>query len=282
MQQNIRATGNGPFEFTNSQGKQISIPLSAIKFDSNGQPVVNSTWKSYVTTQPGQALLAYAVKEGLLAPQPQPSPFPAMVIGAADPGSCGNNITVAVTISGVTTSPPSNDPTLTPFSLMVTETDTYTNQTASTIASTLASSGGLVQIVGPVNQGVPAHQSGTLGGSPPQYSVLGSGSPPGWVFKLGAKHNVPDASRTQVSVTPNLTSPPDPGAGTFTLTVTWPKTVNGITLPTLESMIQSQLSYEITVSKPSSGAYSLPAAGSTTLAGGGTASTASAILYTSL
>jgi hypothetical protein len=64
--------------------------------------------------------------------------------------------------------------------------------------------------------------------------------------------------------------------------VSWTKTVNGITLATLESMIQSQLSYEITVSKPSSGAYSLPAAGSTTLSGGGASSTASATLFTSL
>jgi hypothetical protein len=65
------------------------------------------------------------------------------------------------------------------------------------------------------------------------------------------------------------------------LKATWQKTVNNITLDTLASVL-SELSYVVTISKPSSGAYSVPAAGSTTLSGGNASSNASASLFTSL
>jgi hypothetical protein len=278
---NTPATGNGPFEFTNSQGEQISIPLSAITFDSTGQPIVDPDWSSYTTSDPGKTLLKYAVKEALIKPRPTPSPFPAMVIRAADPGAGGNHITVTVNVQPAPSSPPIADPMFVPFDLLITQTDVFANQTAATIATALAGGGGLVQIVGPVNSsGVPGAQNGPLTGSPPQLQVMGTGSPGGTVFVLGAKRTDPSASLTNVKVEPNVTSPPGSGSETFTLTVTWTKTATGITLATLDSDVQSGLGYEITVAKPGSGAYSVPAAGSTTLSGGAGGTRASAMLYT--
>lgn len=278
---NTPATGNGPFEFTNSQGEQVSIPLSAITFDSSGQPIVDPAWNSHVSSDPGKTLLKYAVKDGLIKPRPSPSPFPAMVIRAADPGAGGNHITVAVNVQAAPSSPPIADPMFVPFDLQITQTDVYANQTASTIATALSGGGGLVQIVGPVNSsGVPSTQSGSLSGSPPQFQVMGSGSPSGPVFVLAAKRVDPSASLTNVKVEPNVSSPPGQGDETFTLTVTWSKTVSGITLATLESDVQSGLGYEITAIKPGSGAYSVPGPGSTTLSGGAAGARASAVLYT--
>jgi hypothetical protein len=281
---NTPATGNGPFEFTSSAGKQISIPLSAFTFDAAGNIVVDSAWQPLTNAQPGSALLAHAVKEGLIAPTAVASPFPAMIIKAADPGAGGNNITVTVVVSTIVTSPPTNDPTLVPFSLTVAENDNYTGLTAATVENVLGSSAvtgsspGLVQVVhGSVDPtGVPTLQNGVLLGSPAEFDVVGSGSP-GTVFILMAKRSG-DSGPTKIKITPNVASPPSANP-TFSLLVSWTRTVSGITLPNLHAMVQSALGYEITVSKPSSGAYSVPTAGVTTLSGGGPGSVASAVLF---
>ena len=283
---NTRATGNGPFEFTSSAGKQISIPLTAFSFDANGNIVVDPAWQLLTTVPPGSLFLAQAVKEKSLAPAAVPSPFPAMVIKAADAGSGGNNITVTVTVSSVVTSPPTNDPTLVPFSLAISEVDNYKGLTAATVESVLGSSvvtgssPGLVQVVhGSVDAtGVPKAQTGSLSGSPAEFDAVSGGSP-GTVFTLMAKKSG-DSGPTKITITPDVTSPPSPNP-TFSMQVSWSKTVSGITLPNLQAMVQSGLGYEITVSKPSSGAFSVPASGVTALSGGGPGSVASAILFAS-
>jgi len=284
---NTPATGNGPFEFTSSGGKQISIPLTAFSFDSSGNIVVDAAWQAITNAQPASALLTYAVQEGLLAPAAVPSPFPAMIIKAADSGAGGNSISITVAVSSVVTSPPTNDPTLVPFSLTVTETDTYTGLTAATIESVLGSSvvtgssPGLAQIVhGSVDaSGVPKQQNGFLSGSPAEFDVQAVSGSPATIFILAAKKSGADGTNTQLWITPNNTSPPSPNP-TFGLKVQWSRMVSGITLPTLDATVQSSFGYEITVSKPSSGAYSLPAAGVTTLSGGGPGNNASAVLFT--
>jgi hypothetical protein len=232
-------------------------------------------------------LLTYAQNEGLIAPAAVLSPFPAMIIKAADSGSGGNNITITVVVSAVVTSPPTNDPTLVPFSLTVAETDNYTGLTAGTIESVLGSSAvtgsspGLVQIVqNSVDaQGVPKLQNGFLSGSPAEFDVQAVSGSPATIFILAAKKSGADATNTEVWITPDHTSPPGPDP-TFTLKVQWTRMVSGITLPALDATVQSSFGYEVTVSKPSSGAYSLPAAGVTTLSGGGPGSNASAVLFT--
>jgi hypothetical protein len=279
------ATGSGPFEFTSSEGKHISIPLAAFSF-VDGKVSVDAAWSPLTSTSPGRELLNLAVQEGTISPRPAPSPFPAMILKAADSGAGGNNITVTVVVSSAVASPPTNDPTLTDFSITVTENDNYTGLTTATIESVLGSATvpgskpGLVKVVGSVDTNAqPLSSTGSLSGTPAELDVPGDGTPP-LAFTLTAKKSGADGNLTQVTVTPDLTSPPSPGPGTFSLQATWTKTVNNITLAQLEAMVQSNLGYEIKVSKPNSGAYSVPANGVTVLSGGGAGTAASAILFT--
>jgi hypothetical protein len=277
------AMGNGPFEFTDGNGRHWSIPLTAFNF-VGAQVVVDSAWQFLTNVQPAKSYLAYAVSVGAISPAPAPSPFPAMVIQAVTPGTGGNNIQVSVAISNVVTSPPTDDPTLTPFSLTVTETDTYASLTAATIQTALQNQGGLVQATSVDSTGSPLSASDSLTltgppGAPAQLEVHGSGSP-SLVFTLVAKSSGADGESTQVTITPDISSPPSSGQETFKLVVSWTKTVTGITLATLDTLVNSQLGYQITVSKPNSGAYSVPAAGSSTLSGGAQGSNAAATLFT--
>ena len=279
---NTPAMGNGPFEFTDSNDRQVSIPISAFSFDSNSKLQVTADWQAVVTAQPAAALLAYMQAEGLLSPAAAPSTFPAMIANAADPGAGGNNITV--TISNIV---PATDPTQTTFTVTVTENDLYTGLTAATMEQTLGSSAvtgsspGLVQVKhGSVDPfGVPHSTSGVLTGSPLHMDVLGTGSPPK-VFTLLAKKSGADGGLTHVTVTPDSASP-SPTVETFSLHATWTKNATA-TLLTLASVVQSQLSYEISVALPGSGAYSLPAAAATTLSGGAPGASASATLFTGI
>jgi hypothetical protein len=286
---NTPATGTGPFEFTDSQDKQVSIPLTAFSFDSTSKLIIDPSWQAVTGAQPAAALLAYALAEKLIKPAAAPSPFPAMILKAADPGWGGNYITV--TISNVVpdaASPPSNDPTQATFNITVTETDIYSGLTAATIESVLGSSAvtgsspALVRVLaGSVDpSGVPSVTSGVLSGSPPHLDVDGTGSPPR-VFTLIAKKAGVDSTLTHVQVTPNTSSPPTTPE-TFTLQASWTKPPVTVTLATLQAEVSSQLGYEITVSLPASGAYSLPAAAATTLSGGAPGVNASATLFTGI
>ena len=286
-------TGNGPLEFTNAKGQQISIPLSALYFDPSGTLQVDSVWATASGLKGGSGLLAYVQSEGLITPAPAPSPFPAMIIKAADPGTGGNNITVQITDVS-----PAADPTQTTFTIVVTEVDTYTGLTAASIERTIGSSKiqgsslvsvttgsmpGLVQVEsGSVDiNGIPDSLSDTLDGNPATLDVDGDGSP-AIVFTLLAKKTGADGALTQVQILPDTTSPPTSGATTFTLTATWTKTVTGVNLTNLQTLAQNELGYEITVSLPASGAYSVPAAATSTLSGGTTGSPASATLSTGI
>jgi len=278
----LPVTGYGPFEFTDPDGKHVPIPLTALTI-SNGQlQSSDPVWSAYLSSAPAQALAQYMVDESLIKPTPAPSPFPAMVIRAAGVGAAGNNITVTVAVSTPPSSPPIQDPTQETFTLQVSETDTYVNQTPATIANTLATAGALVQVIQSVQtSGIPDAYSGSFSGSPPLISIEASGSPGGTLFVLGPRSNGPDSLLTNVTITPNLASPPSPGAGTFTLTAKWSKPPVSATLETLAAVL-SELNYEITIGKPSSGAYSVPAAGVTTLSGGSASSNASATLYANI
>src|SRR5260370_16336642 len=128
----VAPTGNGPLEFTDSNGRQVSIPLTAFSFDAIGNLVVNANWKAIASAPPASALLAYMRAQGLIAPAPAPSPKPAAIIKAVGPGAAGNNI--AILIENIAANP---DPTKTTFDIVVTETEDYTGLTAATIKSVL-------------------------------------------------------------------------------------------------------------------------------------------------
>lgn len=276
----VSVTGYGPFEFTDSTGKHISIPLTALTLTNNQIGSSNPQWNSLLGSAPALKLWTYMMAEGLLSPTPSPAPTPAMVVYAASEGPAGNNITVTITVSAPSSSPSIEDPTTLPFTIQVAETDTYTNQTAATIANTLQTAKALVQVSDSVQtSGIPEPFSGSFTGSPDEIVITDSASPGGTLFVLGPRASGPNPANIQVKV--SFPSPPNSNPEAFTLTASWSSPILTATLDTLGSVI-SELAPEITISLPGSGAFSLPAAGSTTLSGGTATSNASAFIYTSL
>lgn len=254
---------NGPFEFTDSDGNQVSIPLSALQFDSSGNLTVAATgpnaWAPYTGYSGDEktlilGLLAQLAAQQLIIPAPAPSPKAAMRLKAADPGSAGNKITFCIKVTAAV------DPTLAQFDITVTETGTYTGLSAATIEATLgtnvkaAASPGLVVVVSGATTTSRVPQAGTnplQGGAPATPSSLivydGTSKP---VFTLQAKKPSADGDLTKITIS-NIQS------NNFDLSVTWTKTVTGATLGTLSAAAQG-LSYEVSVLTPASGIFSVP------------------------
>jgi hypothetical protein len=283
----VSVTGNGPFEFTDPNGKQISIPLAALTLAGNKLTSSDSVWNTYLGSPAASGLAQYMLAKGLLASAPSPTPFPAMVIRAANVGSAGNAIRVTVTQPPPPpASPPIVDPTELPFTIQVVETNTYINQTTATIASTLKTANALVQVIGAAPMpGEPSGFHESFTGSSPEQIAVESGSPGTALFTLGPRTPGPNPADISVTITPDSGSPPAASTGSFSLTATWTSPTVTTTvdeLVTTLATVLSQLGSQITISKPGSGAFSLPQAASTTLSGGTPTSAASAILYTSL
>ncbi len=183
-----------------------------------------------------------------------------MNVSAADPGSAGNNISVS--ISNVQVSIPST------FDLGVTETDVYPSLSTGTIVSivgdtnTPGSKPGLAHVVGkpalpPNNQTV--QFTGGQNNVNAQASFLDATGKVALTLeakKPGSDGNLITATISNVQA-----------SGSFTLGLTWTKTVPGLTLGDFLQKIQSNLSYEITATPPAAG-MTLPAEGVTTLSGG--------------
>lgn len=280
-------TGNGPFEFTDSNGRQVSIPLSVLQF-TNGTLGVDATkWTPFKNSYPADEqalinnLLAYFASQQLIVPAVVPSPKPAMVVKAADPGTAGNNI--AVTIENIV---PDRDPTKVKFNLKVTETDTYTGLSASNIESvlggvtatgTIAVPGtqpGLVQILdgSVVAGGIPAAKDYPLtggGATPASVNVVDGGNR---VFTLQAKKGGAGGNQTTVTIS-------NVAGNLFNLNAVWTNKMSGVTIGTLQQIVASNFGYEITVATPSGGAFSVPAAVTTALSGGANGAFASATLF---
>lgn len=283
---------NGPFEFTDANGNQVSIPLAALQFDSSGTLVVAKTgpnawapWAGYNSDEQTLilSLLAQLAAQQLIIPAPAASPIAAMVFKAADPGSAGNNITVSIKVT------PSADPTLATFDITVTESDTYTGLSAATIEATLgtdvkpAPAPGLAVVVsgGTTTTRLPQAATVNLGGGGPaaasNYTFNDATSKP--VFTLRAKKNGADGDLTKVTIANVQTK-------TFDLTVMWTKKSAGVTLGTLAASA-ANLAYEVTIQAPASGVYSVPADSSSSPvpmtggADGASAAAASATIFAS-
>jgi hypothetical protein len=266
------ALGSSPIEFTSAAGSQLSIPISGMQF-SGTVPSVSANWTPFTKYAPAdqnvlKALMAYLAERQIIFPAAAASPKPAMTVTAADAGSAGNNVTVATKISA-----PSLDPTQVKFDVTVTETETYTSLTAATIQQVLGSdkapgtSPGAVHVVdGTVKANdVPdpnvADYPLTGGGASAASTadVKNSGQV---VFTLQAKKNGGDGDQTKATI-----SHVDTGNKTFDLKVVFTKTKAGATLGTLQNDM-AELGYEIAVSPPASGIFSVPTNGTITLSGG--------------
>lgn len=283
--------GNVPLEYTDpATGKQVSIPLSALKF-TNGQLKVDTpgTWPNpsnppsptppYIKLPDFvNSMLTNLAQQGVIIPAPTPSPKPAMVVTAQDPGSAGNNIVLTFAL----TTPPNLDPTQVKFSMTVTETESYKKLTLTSgkpnyIETVLGSdtvtspTPGLAYVI---------HASLGAAGtpalpSPATFKVTNPPSPkarldvkstdavPKLLFTLEAKKAGKDGEFTSVfSVGANADD-----ASLFDLTIQWTRQVTNLTLANVATNT-GPLGYEVAVAAPFSGIFSIPQANSVQLSGG--------------
>ncbi|HEX8767709.1 MAG TPA: hypothetical protein VF714_05020, partial [Jatrophihabitans sp.] len=117
----VDVIGSTPISFTNSDGAQQVVPLSALQF--NGSDLqIRSAWSSGFDGSETTTLLAVAkarAAAGELTPPPVPPPVPALSFTATRTGPETNNIVVTVA-SEADAAPLEAEITVT-----VTETDSY-------------------------------------------------------------------------------------------------------------------------------------------------------------
>lgn len=247
------ASSSGPVQITDSVGKQLVIPLTALYFNDQGQ-IKADKWPLY-TSQPAlqapiDKWLSYLVRQGLVAPGDVPPPLPAFTVEARDAGANGNAITIE--IDNVT--PDTATPGHSTADVTVTETDTYAGLTPSNLAATigtLSAAGtrpGLVRLA-TSSPALPAAVEGDLAGSPPAFAA-------GTAFTLQSKVDDAEALTTHVVIKDVNT-----GQNSFTLVATWTKSVTGMQIDDLDSEFGYVVQLVGTVSAP-------PAEGTVTLVGG--------------
>lgn len=268
------AVGNGPVEFTDDKGDQVSIPLGALRFKDGVltipvDPTTGRypTWPPYGNYTAGTKtlianLLNDLASEQLIVPAPVASPKPALVIQAADPGAPGNNISVGIKV----TSQP--DPTQTKFDVTVTATESYPGLTVATIEKLLGSNTAppvTLRLVHVIHASITSDPKGVPdpivsnypltgpSGASTKASVDVKDSNAKVVFTLEAKKDGIDGAKTTVTI-----SNVDSTKLTFDLQAVWSKSAAGATIGTVQQLIHDNLGYEVTVSPPPSGVFSVP------------------------
>jgi hypothetical protein len=99
MATTVDVTGQSPLSFTDADGSQRFVPLSAFEF-SGSKVQLKSDWASEFTSAEQTIMLALAgakAAAGELTPPPVLPPVPAIVFTAAATGPSGNTIVVKVT-----------------------------------------------------------------------------------------------------------------------------------------------------------------------------------------
>lgn len=267
--------GNGPFEFTDPHGTQISIPLSALDINASGGLEVNAALLA-TYDQSTQALISillnYVKQQGLIVAAPAPSPKPAMVITAIAPGSSGNNIQVTIA-----TPTPVTDPGSVVFSLTVAEIEKFPGLDLGSVKNTLATKSKLANVDTLVDKTLfPAdiQPNQAFVNQPARVDIKDKADSSKTVFGLAANKPGSDGNLTSVAI---LGKP----ANTFDLTITWTKVFSGLTLAALPGDFSSA---DIKVSPPTVGGkiFSVPAGGNPIALTGGSDSpsaAASAIVF---
>jgi hypothetical protein len=252
------ALATGPVEFTDA-GNQVSLPLSSIFFDGGAIHAEGAIYNAHKAA--ADDWLTYLAKTGEIVPDAQPPSKTAMVIQAKNPGSNGNFIQIQFS------NPDNTDPNNVKFDAAVTETDTYPGLTPATIQPALTAQSGLVFLTGAAPTELPKPGTYPLAVVSPNTAAtadIPKNSGSGNAFTLQARADGADGGLTQATIKDVTTT-------SFTLVAAWKKTATQITA----SDLGSAFDYEITVSAPSGGSISAPAAGTVNLSGGSDASAAS-------
>jgi hypothetical protein len=266
---NVTVVGTGPVTLTTKDGLQISVPLSALYFDSTNK-IRADHWLLYAKYGSDvDPWISYLAKNGELTPGRAPAPTPAILVTAADAGQAGNNI--QITFSNVTT---------TTFDALVVETDSYTTLSFDSTSpnfikkvlgtETIAGSQqGLVHLLDADTPSRPKAQTSNLtgGNAATQASAQAAADPTGNAFTLVAKKNGADGNKTSVTI-----SNVDAGAKTFTLVAVWSsQPITAIKLTDLPDKLTGGTGgasgYEIGASAPAGG-FKIPVPGMVPLGGG--------------
>jgi len=268
--------GNGPIGFTDTNGKQQSIPLSLLYFD-NGVVKANK-WGLYEDNKAVvDALLKSQVAGEFLKPAPASPPKPAMILKAAIPGAKGN--TIQVTFSNIVAG--ATPPASSTFDAEITAKATYAGlsfepESPSFIGKVLGvgakpgTSPGLVRVKEPAPSAAIQPKAFTTskkltdGGGSPKFSLSVDTETTGKTLDLEAWKDGAAGDNIQVSI-PAV----NPGAKTFTLVVEWtqPK-ITSIKLTDLPAGVKLQgVDFVVEVSPPAGG-FGIPTPGTIALSGG--------------
>jgi hypothetical protein len=282
----VDVVGSTPISFTDSQGAQKFVPLSALQF--NGSTVqLKTAWTSHFNAADTTTLLAVAAARaagGELAPPPVPPPQPAIAFTAQHAGPESNNITVKV-------APDPGPPLTATIAVTATETDTYAGLATATAAALAL---GVDAPTG--NPGDPLKGTGTVcvkqasiaaGNKLPADNQTGVLTPAGFDVKAGDNSvlftllpRADYAGSGGLSITVKL----DASGTTFTVTAVYDSTLESgpkpkITIQTLGAL-PAGVAYLVAASAPPGGA-ALPVAGTVALTGGGPGLAANGLIYTS-
>jgi len=277
--------GPGPISFTNTNGDQMIIPLSALEF-SDGKLQLKNDWKTVpalLTSQATITNLAQALTAvGQLTPPPTLPPAPALALTAARTGPETNNIIVTTTTTGA------GDPLTAEITVTAKEKDAWPGLTngadaAQAMGTDAAPGTGLLV----VKQG-----SFTAGpGAPPSVAQATQGK-----LKPGDHADLKDSGNNTVcTILPRAdyagnaglqyTVHPDAAGHSFSITATYDSSSEqgGTTAITLQdiSNLKSKLkpvAYLVTASAPPTGAM-VPADGFAQFSGGATGIAATGLLY---
>jgi hypothetical protein len=255
---------NGPVGFTDT-GQQKVIPLPDLYFDITSGAIKADKWPPYKTSSNQafkdsiDAWLQHLVLNGDLVKDRAESPPAAMLITAKDAGASGNSIIIVVSnVRDDTATPPNKI-----FDMSLTETDTYTGLTPTTITDVLGTTAGggkkpgLVFVSSAAAPVLPAPGANPLVGDPATVTIDKADTTPG-AFDVTAKRGGVDGALTVVTIK-------DVVGQTFTLVAVWTKSANGIAA----AAVATQFAYEINVSAPpGGGAILAPAPGTLVLSGG--------------
>jgi hypothetical protein len=270
-------TGQSPLSFTDANGAQRFVPLSAFEF-SGSNVQLKTAWASDFSSAEQKILLAVAsakASAGALTPPPLPPARPAVVFTAAAPGPDGNTIVVTVT---------PEDGTVLSAKVVVTAIGTFTYPDLADAAAA-KSALGVDAPVGGEHKGrgvVMLQKAGALkpGKLPKAQSLTAKAAGADVVADDGTKLFTlvpnPDAPGVGVPVTITV----DTDAGTFTLKADYDaKNTAKIALAPL-APLPASVALIVTASAPPGG-IALPAAGDVHLSGGEAGIAATGTAYTS-
>jgi hypothetical protein len=282
----VDVVGSSPISFTDTQGGQRFVPLSALQF--NGSLLeLKTAWTSSFDASETQTLLALAsarAAAGELVPPPVPPQSPAVVITATHPGPESNNIVVTV-------APDAGAPLTATIAVSVVETDTYAPlATASGAALAIGvdapsgKAGDPVAGTGLVEVKTGSVASGTVLPADSQTGVLTTAGfdvkavDNSVLFTLLPRSDYAGTGGLSISVTL------DTSGTSFTVQAVYDSSKESgskpkVTILTLDALPAS-VAYLVNASAPPAGA-AVPGAGTVQLTGGGPGLPASGVLYTS-